>query len=175
MKAYFASKLRSIATGKNQIRIMVDSTRKNFKNDVLEPGLTHTDGGLHGEDLPQGFVLAKTVWNFLFQQPTRAGEARQTLNLVWNWEMRPSDPNVAPKAYFFLAEELDETVIAALTALFEELGWTEHIETQTKVDKISYPEHNFATSCGLYYWIAAAFSQKSGPYGTVYSNPAAIL
>ncbi|KAJ5823673.1 aromatic prenyltransferase [Penicillium robsamsonii] len=223
IKPYIVPLVRSIATGVDPIRIMLDSIKEYWQGTPLTAGLSKVDdylsttkhplleaksflsfdckdpktsrvkiyaganitsledahdfwslgGRLQGDDIIKGWELVKKVWEFVYPKSLPGGKTREYLTFNWNWELSPTDPNPAPKAYFLLCDDYDKHVTEALVALFAGLGWNDHISTHQKIQEDSYPTYDFETSSKVYTWIAIAFSERTGPYITVYSNPAA--
>ncbi|KAJ5114092.1 aromatic prenyltransferase [Penicillium angulare] len=132
-------------------------------------------GRLKGEEIERGFELVQRIWDIVWESPLPSGKPREYIPIHWNWEFSPKSPYPVPKAYFQLWDEYDGVVPEAVTSLFEHLGWTEYLATHRKIENASYSAFDLNKTVEVYTWVSIAFSNKKGPYVTVYSNPAACL
>lgn len=94
-------------------------------------------GRLKGYDIEEGFKLVAKIWEVAFASPLPSGKPRESLLVHWNWELSPKSPEPTPKAYFRFWNEYDSAVTDAITCLFEDLGWTEHLATYHKIQNES--------------------------------------
>ncbi|KAF3386813.1 Fumigaclavine A dimethylallyltransferase easL [Penicillium rolfsii] len=125
-----------------------------------------------GPEVERGFDIVQEMWHLLYQhEPGK--EDKQPLTMVWNWELRPNDPNPAPKAYFGFPEKEDTIASGALTALFAHLGWHDHIEShQSMMKKLQHRSSGYFNRIfkGITR-ISIAYPDRAGPYISTYSGP----
>ncbi|KAE8377792.1 aromatic prenyltransferase [Aspergillus bertholletiae] len=126
-------------------------------------------GCLHGPEIETGFQIVRTMWQLLFPNKPRYDE-KQDLFMDWNWELLPNNPNPVPKAYFGFHNDSDQHATDILAALFAHLNWTDHLDTHRKITQEAYPTCNLENTSHIVTWICIAYSAKSGPYITTYSN-----
>ncbi|KAE8165933.1 tryptophan dimethylallyltransferase-domain-containing protein [Aspergillus tamarii] len=120
-------------------------------------------GRLQNEDVEKGFAIVQKIWKAIFSMPLPNRMAREYLTFTWNWELSPTNPKPAPKAYFLISEDHDKLVTEALISLFEELCWSDHIATHRRIQELAYPTYDFETCTQVYTWIAVASSKRQGP------------
>ena len=94
-------------------------------------------GRLQNEDVEKGFAIVQKIWKAIFSMPLPNGMAREYLTFTWNWELSPTNPEPAPKAYFLISEDHDKLVTEALISLFEELCWSDHIATHRRIQELA--------------------------------------
>ncbi|KAJ9483825.1 hypothetical protein VN97_g9567 [Penicillium thymicola] len=92
-------------------------------------------GSLHGPDVEEGFAIVKKMWNLIYPQTLPGGIRRESMKVGFNWEMSPAAGSLAPKAYFLVHNDCDESVSKAILGLFGELGWDDHILTHQKLEE----------------------------------------
>ncbi|KAF3483040.1 aromatic prenyltransferase [Arthroderma uncinatum] len=132
-------------------------------------------GCLQGNAINAGFEIVKRAWETVFPKLMPNGKAREYMTFCWNWEVSPSHPDPVPKAYFLLSDDYDKHVTDVVVALFKDLGWDSHIARHKRLQEEACLEYDFETGSRVYTWIAIAFSEKTGPYITVYGNFAAAF
>ncbi|KAL3449107.1 aromatic prenyltransferase [Aspergillus insuetus] len=136
------------------------------------------DNAGSGPQTEKGFELVSMVWEALFRVPLPDGRRRESMHIQVNWELSPKQPAgaIVPKIYFTVIEDYDRDISEVVVRLFKDLGWMDHIETHKRIEQEAYPvcySNSKSTSC--YMWIALAYTAKSGPYVTVYTNPSADM
>jgi DMATS type aromatic prenyltransferase len=90
-------------------------------------------GRLKGETIDSGFRLLERIWEIVYPRLLPNGKPREYITFSWNWELTPGNPDPIPKAYFRLSEDYDSLITEAITCVFEELGWIEHLATHHKI------------------------------------------
>jgi DMATS type aromatic prenyltransferase len=89
-----------------------------------------------GPQSDKGFELVAKVWEALFRVPLPDGRRRESMHIQVNWEMSPAEPGaVVPKIYFTVIEDYDRYVSEVVVRLFKDLGWTDHIQTQKRIEQ----------------------------------------
>ncbi|PYH43021.1 putative dimethylallyl tryptophan synthase [Aspergillus saccharolyticus JOP 1030-1] len=97
--------------------------------------------------------------------PTAAGQPKF---LILNYEIHPSDPCPVPKVYFPLFGMTENTVIDAMVAFFERIGWTDHASISADMDSLLSPALDLDQATDVQFWLSFSYSAKTGPYTTVY-------
>lgn len=90
---------------------------------------------LQGEAINQGWDLVRKVWDSVFDKMLPGNKARESLTFSWNWELSPSNPNPAPKAYFLLFDDYDKHVNEAFTDLCTDLGWEKQLARHFEIQQ----------------------------------------
>ncbi|PTU23109.1 hypothetical protein P175DRAFT_0475009 [Aspergillus ochraceoroseus IBT 24754] len=168
-KSYVAFDCKAPAQSRVKVYVMASVASLREVYDFWTLG-----GRLRGADLEAGFGIVKRVWNAIYPQQLPSGGHREAMQIQVNWEMSLKNASVVPKIYLLVADDYDEHVSNAVVDLFEDLGWTEHIQTHRLLEKEAYSIHGdcgFQGRTDCYLWLAFAYSGRSGPYITVYTNP----
>lgn len=92
-------------------------------------------GHLSGPDIESGFKMIEKAWNSIYPRELPNGKPRESMQIQVNWEMSPKNGNIAPKVYLLVKDNYDEHVSTTVVDLFEELGWTENIETHKRIEE----------------------------------------
>ncbi|KAL2801670.1 putative dimethylallyl tryptophan synthase [Aspergillus granulosus] len=88
--------------------------------------------------------------------------------LMFNFQIRPTDPWPQPQVYFPLFKVRDSAVVDTVVALFDKLGWTEHASTYGKNVKAYYSFGDLHETFDLQCYLSFSFSPKTGPYTSIY-------
>ncbi|PLB55896.1 aromatic prenyl-transferase [Aspergillus steynii IBT 23096] len=140
-------------------------------------------GRLEGiPEIMQGLQLALQLWAALgldeaddcaytgrFDDGVTSGECEVSSPILWNFEFNPGQRYPLPKAYFPIhGRQSDRHVAGALEAFFGKLAWKELAGGYTKMVEGLYPDRDISQTSRLQSWLSFAYTEKSGPYMSVY-------
>ncbi|PLB39886.1 dimethylallyl tryptophan synthase [Aspergillus candidus] len=93
----------------------------------------------------------------------------ETLSLIINFNLHPSDPLPQPQIYFFVGGHNDLVVADALTSFFERVGWKEIAESYKPNISAYHCGLDLSQSTQLQSWVSYSF-KDSAPYVSVYTQ-----
>ncbi|KAJ5339116.1 hypothetical protein N7452_005844 [Penicillium brevicompactum] len=132
-------------------------------------------------EIQRGLEILQQFWNMLklhegnrpfaggFDDGSRLeGDDQIASPIIWNYELHPGHSWPVPKFYFPVHAENDQLVASALAGFFGYLGWEVEARSYADTFRALYSEHDVAETSRLQSWISFSYTQKKGPYLSVY-------
>ncbi|KAH7629766.1 tryptophan dimethylallyltransferase-domain-containing protein [Sordaria sp. MPI-SDFR-AT-0083] len=172
------------AAARVKLYTLVPSNAFSVMRDAMTMG-----GRLASPESLRGVALLKWIYHLLRGDRSRVSEATYHVskpcryetrkNSYWmgftSYEMQPGreDPDV--KVYLPLMQffETEEAVVAALETVWRVLGWGEELGKGGYREAVreAFPHVDFKKAPGTHTWVSFSYSDRSGPYMTVYLAP----
>ncbi|PGH02492.1 hypothetical protein GX51_04660 [Blastomyces parvus] len=136
-------------------------------------------GQLNDPETLDGLSLLKDLWEAMNipagtrtmpDRVNREGDPPDRIPLVSNLEILPGKPFPQPKIYLPTLGISDKVIADGLTSFFGKHGYTELSKTynQQISSLIPMPGSDIETSTDFQAWVSFAYTEKSGPYSTIY-------
>ncbi|KAI1921705.1 hypothetical protein LOZ65_003666 [Ophidiomyces ophidiicola] len=171
-KSFFS--LDFVAPSKSRLKVYTGSNGVTLNK--LEEVWT-LGGRLQTPTVLKGLEYLKQVFRLLkIEEGERTVEvafddrknSSKTTPLLWNYEMRPGDPNPLTKIYFPIHGENDMQIITGLAQFFRAIGLVDLGNSYVDVVKSYYPDIDLANTDRFTSWLSFAYTEKTGVYLSTY-------
>ncbi|KAJ0417667.1 Brevianamide F reverse prenyltransferase [Aspergillus carlsbadensis] len=135
----------------------------------------------HDRGIQRGLEMLRHFWSILklhegvrgfaggFDDGSRQqGDDQIASPIIWNYELHPNYDIPVPKFYVPVHAENDQLVASALAQFFGYLGWHNEARSYEDIVPNLYREHDVAKTSRLQSWISFSYTEKKGPYLSVY-------
>ncbi|RAH47813.1 aromatic prenyltransferase [Aspergillus brunneoviolaceus CBS 621.78] len=126
-------------------------------------------------DVAQGLVMLRELWRDFGiveglrdepERPSLPGDPDTIVPFILNYEMHPDRPLPVPKFYFPLVGIPELKIAAVLEAFFKR--WDMPQQAAVYRENLQAPTKDLATATDHQAWMSFSYSQKKGPYLTMY-------
>ncbi|PYH78664.1 aromatic prenyltransferase [Aspergillus uvarum CBS 121591] len=135
-------------------------------------------GALAGDaDVARGLAMLRELWRDFGilegqraepERPSLPGDPDTIVPFILNYELHPDRPLPVPKFYFPLVGISDLKVAAVLEAFFQRWEMPEQAAVYRENLQAYYPTADLAKATDHQAWMSFSYSQKKGPYLTMY-------
>ncbi|KAB8233164.1 aromatic prenyltransferase [Aspergillus alliaceus] len=130
-------------------------------------------GRLADAETMKGLDMLQELWTAFdlplgLREPPKPGNSPVRLPFLYNLEMQSGRKSPKSKVYFPLADVNDLDIANVLTGFFEKHGCAGLARSYTENLVEYFPGVVLRESVGLHAWLSFSYSEKTGPYMTVY-------
>ncbi|PKY00465.1 cyclo-L-Trp-L-Trp prenyltransferase [Aspergillus campestris IBT 28561] len=134
-------------------------------------------GRLNDSETLKGLAYAQELYTLfgipdgtrdIISHPVIPGDPQSFSHLMFNYELQQGDPRPKPKIYYALNALNDMEKAKALVDFFKRVGWEKHAAELIDNLQSYIPGVDINETTELIGWLSFAYSEKKGPYLTIY-------